>query len=74
MCHYVSDIGKGLQLHPDTQGCMETEMCLLCSDCQGYTERSVLPPKPLVPLQYIPELTAELAARTNNTTLLQKWK
>lgn len=71
--HYVSGIGKGLQLHPEAQGHMETGTCLPCSDCQGDTEGRFLLPRPLVPLQYIPELTAELAARTNRTVLLQKW-
>lgn len=73
MWHYVSGIGKGLQLHPEAQGHMETGTCLLCSDCQGDTEGRFLLPKPLVPLQYIPELTAELAARANRIVLLQKW-
>lgn len=38
-------IGKGLQMHPEAQGCVETGMCLLCSNCQNHTEGTFLLPK-----------------------------
>lgn len=68
-------VGIGLQSHPEGHGCLEFRVCSLCSGCQGHTAGSSHPPKPLVPLQYVPEPTAELARGCQNGTVhLQQWR